>query len=229
MSVNIRQKREQERRRQQILAAAKRVCISKGFARAKVTDVAAEAELSVGTIYIYFRNKDELFAALSIRVLKHLNVSLWRTKESRDLNLDQSLELVKKALLEVHEIDPHMFLTLSNLQAGETLANITLDLHRKIIDLLNQSFEIISHIFAEAFKAGPSPAATPTKLALILWALFSGLVLWEESKRSLNPRKNFFAPTLDVAFEIFARGLGGLSGQRLCHRVAPRNELTTRK
>ncbi len=229
MQLYLRQNRERERRRQQILSAAKRVCISKGFARAKIADIAREAELSVGTLYTYFNNKDELLAALSIRVLKHLNVSLWRAKESRNLSFDQSLEVVKKALLDVYEIDPHMFLTLSNLQASETLANITQDLQRNIIDLLNQSFEIISQLFREGLEDRPFHPASPATLALVLWALFSGLVLWEESKRSLDPHKSFLKPTLDVAFEIFARGIAELRGQRSFDPVPYHNGLTTRK
>ncbi len=209
MKLKLRQGRERERRRQQILAAAKRVCISRGFARARVTDVAREAELSVGTIYIYYKNKDELYTALSVRILKHLNVRLWHVKQRTGLSFNKRLDAIKRALLEVHEIDPHMFLTLSHLQASETLANITADLHRNIIDLRNQSFEIISDIFAEGLEDSTSLSARSSKLALILWALFSGLVLYEESKRSLNPRKNFLKPTLDLAFEIFARGVAG--------------------
>lgn len=208
MKLDLRQSRERERRRQQILAAAKRVCISKGFARAKIADIAREAELSVGTIYIYFKKKDELFAALSLQVLKHVNVHLWRVKERKELTFYQSLEVVKRALFEIYEIDPHMFLTLANLQASEALTNITRELHQYIFELLDQSFEIISQLFAEELERRPSRALSPSQLTLILWALFSGLVLWEESKRSLNPRKDFFKPTLDVAFEIFARGIG---------------------
>jgi AcrR family transcriptional regulator len=189
------------------LAAAKRVCVSKGFGRAKIADVAREAELSVGTIYLYFKKKDELFAALSVRVLKHLNVRLWRARARKDLTFEQSLDVVKKALLEIYEIDPHMFLTLANLQASETLANITLELQRKIVDLLHQSFDIISQVLREGLETERPHAAAPAKLSLILWALFSGLVLWEESKRSLDPRKDHFKSTLNVAFEVFARGI----------------------
>jgi AcrR family transcriptional regulator len=229
MKLDLRQSRERERRRQQILSAAKRVCISKGFARSKITDIAREAELSVGTLYNYFNNKDELFAALSIRVLKHLNVSLWRAKERQNLSFDQTLEVVKRAILEVYEIDPHMFITLSNLPASETLANVTQDLQQKIIGLLHQSFEIISQLFRERLEERPCHPASPSRLALALWALFSGLVLWEESKRSLDPRKDFLKPTMDVAFEIFARGIAELRGQRSLDPVSYHNGFTTLK
>jgi AcrR family transcriptional regulator len=55
-------KREQlrEERRQQILEAALEVFGQKGFNAAKVSDVAARAGVSQGTIYWYFESKEEL-------------------------------------------------------------------------------------------------------------------------------------------------------------------------
>jgi len=55
-------KREQLRgeRRRQILAAALAVFAEKGFNAANVSDVAARAGVSQGTIYWYFDSKDEL-------------------------------------------------------------------------------------------------------------------------------------------------------------------------
>ena len=58
-------KREQLRqeRRQQILDAALVVFSQKGFHGANVSDVAAQAGVSQGTIYWYFASKDELLEA----------------------------------------------------------------------------------------------------------------------------------------------------------------------
>jgi AcrR family transcriptional regulator len=57
-------KREQlrEERRQQILEAAFEVFSQKGFSAATVSDVAARAGVSQGTIYWYFDSKDELLS-----------------------------------------------------------------------------------------------------------------------------------------------------------------------
>jgi hypothetical protein len=44
-------------------------------------------------------------------------------------------------------------------------------------------------------------------LADIVWALFSGVVLWEESKRLIDSKKDFLKSTLEIAFEIFNRGI----------------------
>jgi len=207
MGIQTRQLRDRERRRQQIIAASKRVFTSKGVSRTTIKDIADEAELSPGTLYIYFKNKDELYASLSIRMLKHLQLSLQRVKETKDLSDDQRIDSVKKALLELYEIDPLMLINLSHLQASETLDNISPELYEQILDLSRRSLQTLSEIFAEGIELGSFLKRKPIQLAVVLWAMFSGLVLWEESKRSLDTRKAFLKPTLEIAFEIFGRGV----------------------
>ncbi len=218
MAIHERQLRERERRRQQIIAASKRVFISKGI-KATIKDIAEEAELSPGTLYIYFKNKDELYASLSIRLLKHLNLHLQRVREKREMLLEQRIRAIREALCESYEIDPPVFITLSHLQASETLDNISPDLFEQIMGLLRQSLGTLADIFANEIDQDGILERDPEKLALISWALFSGLVLWEESKRTLDPRKDFLKPTLDMAFEVLGRGL--MQRNRQSHASSP--------
>ena len=74
MGIQERKEREKERRRQQIIVAAKRVFSEKGFNKATMEDIAKEAELSPGTLYLYFKNKEELYASLSLRILQYLHI-----------------------------------------------------------------------------------------------------------------------------------------------------------
>jgi AcrR family transcriptional regulator len=207
MSIHERRIRDRERRRQQIIAASKRVFVSKGVSKATIKDIAAEAELSPGTLYIYFKNKDELYSSLSIRILKHLSLRLQRLKDRKELTHEQRVKAVKDALFEAYETDPPVFITLSHLQASETLENISPDLFEQIMGLSRESLSTLADIFEEGMMNGSLPDRDPQRVALILWALFSGLVLWEESKRALDPRKDFLKQTLDIGFEIFGRGI----------------------
>jgi hypothetical protein len=54
---------------------------------------------------------------------------------------------------------------------------------------------------------GIIPKQHPVALADIYRALFSGVALWEESKRIIDENKDYLKETLEVAFEIFIRGL----------------------
>ena len=53
-----------EQTRGQLLAAAREVFAEQGYTCAKVTDIAARAGLSVGSIYHHFGGKSELYVAL---------------------------------------------------------------------------------------------------------------------------------------------------------------------
>jgi len=51
-------------RRERILLAAARVFLKKGFRLASMEDIAAAADVAIGTIYHHFRNKEHLFTSL---------------------------------------------------------------------------------------------------------------------------------------------------------------------
>lgn len=72
MGITERKEREKLRRRNEIIDAAEKVFFSKGFENATMDDVAEKAEYSKGTLYIYFRNKEELMYAIKIRALLKL-------------------------------------------------------------------------------------------------------------------------------------------------------------
>jgi AcrR family transcriptional regulator len=61
-----------ERRREQILDAARRCFIRKGFHQSSMADVFAEASLSAGAVYRYFRSKDEIITAIAEEVVGHV-------------------------------------------------------------------------------------------------------------------------------------------------------------
>ena len=57
-------RRRKEARPQEILDAALTVFAEKGFAAARMDDIAARAGVTKGTIYLYFESKDAVFKAL---------------------------------------------------------------------------------------------------------------------------------------------------------------------
>ena len=56
--------RRRERTRRDLLASATRVLAKKGLHDTKVADIAAAADIGVGTFYLHFPTKDALFDAV---------------------------------------------------------------------------------------------------------------------------------------------------------------------
>jgi AcrR family transcriptional regulator len=64
MGVGERRERERERRKKDILESARKLLVEQGLQATSVNRIAKECELGIGTIYFYFKNKEEIFAAL---------------------------------------------------------------------------------------------------------------------------------------------------------------------
>lgn len=67
MGIKERKEREKEARREEILNAAEKVFFEKGLAAATMDEIAELAELSKGTIYLYYKCKEDLYVAASLR------------------------------------------------------------------------------------------------------------------------------------------------------------------
>jgi len=59
-----RRQREKEQRYQSILQAAQHLFCERGYPNTKIQDIAKAAEVAVGTVYFYFRNKEDLLLQL---------------------------------------------------------------------------------------------------------------------------------------------------------------------
>ena len=207
MGIQERKQRERERRRQQIIVAAKRVFCQNGYSKSTMEDIAREAELSPGTLYLYFKNKDELYASLSLRILQYLNIRLEDVKKEKNSDITHRIAAIKEALFDVYQFDPMILISMFHLQSSETLKNLSSSLLENITELSRSSLLLLTEIFNDNTAQSDHAVSHSTAIADIVWSLFTGVVLWEESKRISGDEKDFLKPTLDVAFEIFSRGV----------------------
>ncbi len=206
MGIHERKKREKEQRRNQIMDAARKVFSAKGFSRATMEEIAGEAELSPGTIYLYFKNKDELHTSLSIDILEHITAQMKKFICREDINAEEKMIMLKETFIDVYEYDPMVLINLFHLQSGETLKNLSSEVIDELKQTSAEALSIITSIVNEGIDSGLFVEKHPVALADIIWATYSGVVLWVDSKRLLNNEKDFVKRTLDIAFEIMVNG-----------------------
>ena len=207
MGIRERKERERERRRQQIIVAAKRVFSEKGFNKATMEDIANEAELSPGTLYLYFKNKEELYASLSLRILQYLHMRVEHVNKEAGLNPEQKLNDLIDAMFDVYSFDPLIIINMFHLQSSETLKNLSPELLSQIEGLSRNSIGAIAQIFEEGIEGGRFIEGHPVALADVFWSLFSGVVLWLTSKKIITAEKSYLKETLQDAFAIFTAGV----------------------
>ncbi len=65
-----RKEKEREMRRNDIIEAAEKLFFSRGYENVTMDDIARELELARGTLYLSFKNKDDIYVAIAIRASK---------------------------------------------------------------------------------------------------------------------------------------------------------------
>ena len=72
MGIKERREREKAQRSNDILDAAEKVFFSRGMEKATMDEVAEVAELSKGTLYLYFKSKEDLYLGVILRAMEVL-------------------------------------------------------------------------------------------------------------------------------------------------------------
>ncbi|MCX6148160.1 MAG: TetR/AcrR family transcriptional regulator [Candidatus Kapabacteria bacterium] len=73
MGISERKLREKESRKNNILDSAEKLFFSKGYRDTTMDDIASSAELSKGTLYLYFKSKDEVYFGIALRAIVKLS------------------------------------------------------------------------------------------------------------------------------------------------------------
>ncbi len=112
MGVRERRSREEQARLSAILEAAESVFSQKGFHEARMDDIAEQAELAKGTLYYYFKSKDEIFVHLlereSGKVYEEIKARL--TEEASFLEILDTVLKFSIEYMETNKVYLRMFL-----------------------------------------------------------------------------------------------------------------------
>lgn len=207
MGIQERKKREKEGRRKQILAASKQLFAERGFYQTTMEEIANAAELSPGTIYLYFKSKDELFAELSLLVIQYLNTRLEKIVSLKSSTVGQKLAGVKDILQDICTFDSFILINALKLQSADTLRKISPRLISDIRKEAGRAAAKLSEIFNEGIYNGVFIEKRPDVITSTLWGFFSGIVLLNEILGSFSPNADNLPQALENAFDIFSRGI----------------------
>ncbi len=159
-----------------ILAAATAEIASVGFERARLTDIAHRAEMTPGSVYTWFENKEDLFrAALEDALTSQIarNAAVHDSDGYRDSWLLQVLTLIPRNTQDVEATDAQMLLIESYYAAWRDPKA-----RKNLLKGLTSHLEMYNTILTKAQAEGHiAPDVDAEALALLLLAIPTGLSL----------------------------------------------------
>jgi AcrR family transcriptional regulator len=95
MGISERKEREKEQRRNDIIDAAEKVFFKKGLNNSTMDEVAEQAELSKGTLYLYFKSKEEIYFEIKLRAINILNGMFKESISENKTGFENCMEIGK--------------------------------------------------------------------------------------------------------------------------------------
>ena len=168
MSIVDRKQREKEEMRSLILEAAKEIFLEKGYYETSMRNIAERIEYSPGTIYLYFKEKDEIFNALheegflklfeQMQTLQHVADPFERLKAMGKVYM----EFAKKN----KDFYDLMFIT---------KAPMNIEQNQDKWEMGCQSFDYLQQVIKACMNEGRFKGKDLDYLSFIIWAALHGM------------------------------------------------------
>lgn len=158
-------------RRSEILAAATRVFVDKGLVRAKVTDIAAAANLSNGLLYHYFPSKEAVFEAIAIEMMEQAEAEL---NASHPRAIDRLIHAIlrRRAQLDEQTVDASRVIMQAVLHGEAMSPSLRMLLAEHLQRLTGQIVALV----AKAQDEGDiDPKVEAVELTRVMMFLFRGM------------------------------------------------------
>ena len=226
MGTAERRAREKTRRRQEILDAARLEFFERGFHDPTVDDVAARAEVSKGTIYLYFVSKEEILAHLLLEglalLLDDMEVVCQRQPT---LPPEPALRALAAAYLSFCQSNPSYFRLIMAFDRGRFEESISTVLYQQVLDHSLQGLSLVAQTIECGAASGEFDVADPWQAAGSMWAALNGvLVLMAHPLRQRMLRSDLetmFQATLDLVTKGLKRKPQGQQTHQMSSGAQP--------
>jgi TetR/AcrR family transcriptional regulator, fatty acid metabolism regulator protein len=183
---------------QQIIEAAVRVFARKGYYNSRVSDIAREAGIAAGTIYLYFRTKDDIL------------VTLFRDKMADFVGaLRKAISVEPDAASKVRRLVSLHFRILEEHPNLAEVVQVELRQGQKFFrgassQEIGAYFALIASVLEEGVTEGRFRSSLPVKVAtkMLFGAMDQVATSWVLGKRGYQ-----LVDTADAVAEIFLQGV----------------------
>ena len=185
--------------REDILEVSRTLLIEKGFSKMSMRKIAAEADVTATSIYLHFKNKDELLLALIEDSIVHLAKAL-----------ENSLNGQADAITKLYTLaDAFLKFALERPQEYEIIYMVRPEEMPKFpkekFQQVRKIYEMLAEIIQQGQEEGQLEVDDPLVSAYIVWAQLHGVVSVILSKRldTRIPREKFIKQAKEQVIQGF--------------------------
>jgi TetR/AcrR family transcriptional regulator len=197
-----RREREKLRQRQDMLAAALELFSEKGYHNVSMQQIAQKAEFAIGTLYKFFKNKEDLYKSLIVDQADRFHDAVMTAIEEGDDEIEKLRNYVKAKSMVFREN-----VSVIRLYFAET-RGASFNIKAGLDSEIRKKYEEFLHTCAAVFESGMKKKrlrkiAEPYHLAVVLDSITNAfLFLWLQA-----PEQHPYPEDPDIILNILFKGL----------------------
>ncbi|HNZ11286.1 MAG: Fatty acid metabolism regulator protein [Deltaproteobacteria bacterium ADurb.Bin151] len=207
MSSEERRKKEKENRKNSILKAARKLFFERGFKSVTVDLIAAKAEVSKGSIYLYFDSKEEIYTQIliSANIERHKEIENFARQEGTASEL-----LLKYARVYVDFFleNNELFRILMTFMLHAENMNLTEEQNTQLIHTTNENIRTVSEILQKGVDTGEFSSQIDIRQGQnAIWGLLNGIISLYIYSGAPEKRSERIHTTIQESLKIFIKGI----------------------
>jgi len=200
-SLGIRKNPLKDEREQAFKKAALKIFSSKGYHKTTMAEVAVEAGFGKGTLYWYWKSKEELYFSL-IEEMHGDFLDLVKKAGEREGNALEKLQWLGGEIVDLYYQDRD-YCKLSWKMRAEELETFSPQYVDRLYEYINQTKQNLREIIAQGIEEGLIPPVDAYYAACLLLGLVEGMeIQWLEDSHTFDLRT-----AMDIVMRLFAERL----------------------
>jgi AcrR family transcriptional regulator len=177
VTTRARREREKRERRQSILRAAREAFFENGFHNTTMDNVAGRAEVSKGTVYLYFKSKETILAHLLLEGLDELVGELEQAYAAREpFPADERLRRLAWAYLGFFQRKPQYFPFLMAMDGGRFQEAVPSPIYQEILEASLEGLNLVVKAIEQGNAEGLFEYRDTQEMACIFLTTMNGVL-----------------------------------------------------
>jgi len=189
-------------KRNEILQASTKVFVKKGFFLTQMEDIAREAGIAKGTIYLYFKSKEELFCSFFENIFEQSLLDIEKIKNI-SCNAIEKIKMVIKNQLEFCQKNIDLFIMMDR-EFHHMEKTLKMAHAQKIMKKYEKIIYSLSEIIGQGIKEKLIKKIDPVLISFILIDMVKSTVLKNVKFKS----REKLVDQMQTILEIFLNGVG---------------------
>ena len=195
MGITERKEREKEHRREEIIDAAQTIFFQKGLQLATMDEIAEAAELSKGTLYLYYKSKEDLYLAVLARGMDIL-YDMFSTVVAESEPIAKKIAHLLDAYLRFFKEQRNYFRMFFFFDNPQVHKQVSEEMLQACATHNMKVWNIVIGLIREGIEEGViDHSIDPKQAAVILWASSSGLM------RQMDREDHYWSDVMGVNLE----------------------------